>query len=230
MVLDRIEPEHAHQLLGEYARQQVIGLRIPRFVELQRFRQMANAVPAVGVARIGLRQLLEQQAAQRAAIGLKAQVSRGLLRLRQIMLENLLEVLALERHQALVELAALQVFQGDGEPPVAEQASFGALGWLLLFVARHAPDLQLGGAVGDQQLDRARALHLQGDPSGALLIRAQKHVECGGMTQESCDIFGVVAAVQHALPGPGQAYQPSSNVQIFEEKSLNVVGLHGSKV
>src|SRR5574339_609256 len=68
------------------------------------------------------------------------------------------------------------------------------------------------------------------DPPGALLIRAQKHVECGGMTQESCDIFGVVAAVQHALPGPGQAYQPSSNVQIFEEKSLNVVGLHGSKV
>ena len=108
-----------------------------------------------------------------------------------------------------------------------KSALTGRLGRLL--VARHAPDLQLGGAVGDQQLDRARALHLQGDAARSLLVCPQKDVERGGMTQQSCDIFGVVPAVQHALPGPGQADQAPSNVQILEEKALNVVRLHGPK-
>ena len=115
-------------------------------------------------------------------------------------------------------------------PAIAQEASFGRIFPLGFFVRRHAAYLQLRGTVGDQQLDRARALHLQGNPSGALLIRPQKNVECGGMTQQSCDIFGVAAAVQHGLPRPRQADQPPSNVQILEEKPLNVVRLHGSKV
>src|SRR5687768_12426866 len=146
------------------------------------------------------------------------------------MLEDLLEGLALEGHQALVEVAALQVLERHRELAVAQEASFGGGAPLGLLIARHAANSQLGGAVGDQQLDRARALHLQGDPAGALLIGPQKYVECGGMTQQSCDIFGVVPAVQHPLPRPGQADQPSSNVQILKEKALNVVRLHSSKV
>jgi len=152
-----------------------------------------------------------------------------LLGLRKVMLEDLLQGLALEWHQALVELAALHVLQRDREPAVAQEAAFGAFEFLLLLVAGHASNPQLGGAVGHQQLDRPGALDLEGHPARALLVRPQEDVERGGMTEQSCDIFGVVPAVQHPLPGPCQADQAPSNVQILEKESLNVVRLHEPK-
>ncbi len=47
------------------------------------------------------------------------------------------------------------------------------------------------------------------------------------MAQQGGDLLGVVAAVEHALPGAGQAHQPSADVEVLEQEALNVVGLHG---
>jgi hypothetical protein len=150
--------------------------------------------------------------------------------LREVVLEDLLERFAFERHETLVELPAFHVFEGDRKAPVPQQLSLVRRHHFLFFVVRHAADLELRGAVGHQQLDRARTLHLQRHPTGAFLIRPEQDIQCGGMTEQSCDIFRVVPAVQHPLPGLGEADQAPSNVQILEEKSLNVIRLHDSKV
>ena len=154
-----------------------------------------------------------------------------LLRLRQVVLEDLLQRLALERHQALVELAALEVLQSHRQAAIAQQLPFA------VDAAFEAPHSCAIPRICSSAVQSATSSLTGPEPCtcrvtrpGALLIRAQKYVECGGMTQQSCDIFGVAAAVQHALPGPRQADQPPPNVQIFEEKALNVVRLHGSKV
>jgi hypothetical protein len=84
---------------------------------------------------------------------------------------------------------------------------------------------------GHQQPDRARTLHLQRHPAGTLLVGAEQHVQRGGVAQEGGDFLRVAAAVEHALPGPGEAHQPPPDVEVLEQEALNVVGLHGrSKV
>jgi hypothetical protein len=49
------------------------------------------------------------------------------------------------------------------------------------------------------------------------------------MAEQRGDFFGIVAAVQHALPGVGEADQPTPDVEVLEQEALHVVGLHGSK-
>src|SRR6185436_11596108 len=189
VVLHGIKTEDAHQLFREYACQQIVGLRIARLVEREGVGEVLDPVPAVGIAGVCAGQLLEQQAAERAAVGVEAQERLELLRLREVMLENLLHRLALERHQALVDAAAFHVLQGHGEAAVAQQLPLAEGRLLLGLVAGHPPDLQVGGAVGDEQLDRARALHLHGYPARALLIRSQEHVQRGGVAEQGGDVL-----------------------------------------
>jgi hypothetical protein len=74
--------------------------------------------------------------------------------LREVVLEDLGERLALERNDALVELAAVAVVERQREPAVAEQASLAPAGQLALVPGQPA-DLQLRSAVGDEHLHRA---------------------------------------------------------------------------
>jgi hypothetical protein len=115
--------------------------------------------------------------------------------------EDLLEALALERHQALVEAPALHVLERDREAAVAEEAALAQRGAEILVVGRHASDSQFGGTVGHEQLHRARTLHLQCDPSRALLVGAEQDVEGGGVAKKRRNVLRVVAAVEHPLPG-----------------------------
>jgi hypothetical protein len=143
--------------------------------------------------------------------------------------EDLLQAVAFQRHHALVETTAFHVFEGDCEPAVAQQLPLHGAGGRLLAEIRHAADAQLRGAIRDQQPDRARTLHLQGNATGAFLVGAEQHVERGGMAEERGDVFGIAAPVEHAPPGAGKAGQAPPDVEILEEEALNVVRAHGSK-
>jgi len=90
-----------------------------------------------------------------AVAGVQPQERRQLLGLREVTLEDRRQRFAFQRHDALVDLAALAVFEGDGELAVAEQGSGP------LFVLGHAAQPESRGAVRDQQPDRTAALHLQ---------------------------------------------------------------------
>ena len=76
-------------------------------------------------ALLALGQMLEQQAAGDpvavALLGREPDQARDLLRLREIALRRLAEVLALERHDALVALVGDRLVEGDREIALAEQ-------------------------------------------------------------------------------------------------------------
>src|SRR5205807_2545913 len=157
MIFDGVEAEHPHQLFREHAREQVIGLRAACFVERQRRGELGDAVPAVGVAAVGVGELFQQQPAEGAAVGVEPQKRRQLLGLRQVVLEDLLQRLAFQRHHALVEAPALQVLERHRQATVAQQVSFIGLSQPFFPVVRHPAYAQLRRAIGDQQADRARA-------------------------------------------------------------------------
>src|SRR3954469_4878530 len=74
MVFDRVETENAHQLFGKDARQEVVGLHTARLRKRQGVGEVRDAVPAVRIATVGVRQLFEQQPGRGAAVGVQTQI------------------------------------------------------------------------------------------------------------------------------------------------------------
>src|SRR6185295_15238705 len=96
----------------------------------------------------------------------KPQKRHALLGTLQVVREDFCHAGALQRHQALVDLARSEILETEGEPPIADRGTF-------TLVMRHAADLQLRSAVRDQQLDRTGSMDLQRYPARVLLICAE---------------------------------------------------------
>ena len=167
---------------------------------------------------------LEQQAAGGLAVGEQAHEGGELLRLREVVLEDLREVFAFERHHALVDLAASAVFEHQREAAFADQLAYrsGRPG----FVVRHAANLEVRCAVGHQQRHRPAAAHLERRAARAFAIGAQQYCERCGLAQKMRNLRRIGATLEHLSPGAGKAYQPAADVELLEEEALDVVGLH----
>ncbi len=50
------------------------------------------------------------------------------------------------------------------------------------------------------------------------------------MTEQQGDVLRVVPAVEHPLPGTGEADQATADVEVLEKEALDVVGLHGQSI
>src|SRR5262245_61281826 len=129
------------------------------------------------------------------------------------MRENLLESLALERHQTLIHLSGLPVLQRYGHAAVAKKG-FLAVQGNIPFELGHAADSQFRGAVGHQQPDRTGTLELESDAAGVLLVGAEQNVKCGGVAKQALDLRWVTAPVEHAAPGAGEANEAAADVEV----------------
>src|SRR3546814_4561290 len=107
--------------LGEF-------LRLERFGDGPRMRPFGMIVPDVQpvASDLPFRQMLKQQPARDAPrLGIvtrrEPDQARDLLRLPEIMLGGIADRCALERHDALIALAACRLVEGDRQESLAEQ-------------------------------------------------------------------------------------------------------------
>lgn len=183
---------------------------------------------AVSVAAVGIRHLLQEQAAGGLRAGRREQARGLLLRLLQVVLENGRHAVAEQWHEALVGLA------GGGQVEAHQQLAAlmhtQQVGYRRRqdnrVAARHAAHLQLFVAVHDQQLDRAAAAQLQGQAPRLLELGGDQRRDGGRFAEQLGDGRLVIAPGLHALPGIAEVHDGAANVEAFEEEATNETAAH----
>ena len=151
-------------------------------------------------------------------------------------MRRMLEVLALERDDALVARRIRALVDGHGEMAVTEQRA--RIGRARRHRRRHpggveagaGAHLARGGVVDDQHPHRPVALGLQDEPSFEFQRRPQQHGQHDGLAQELGHGDGVVVPRQDGVDGGAEAHHAAAQVERLDlERQDGVVGRGGRR-
>jgi len=239
---ERTRLEDPDSLVVEQAVQQVVGRQcrveqLPRRAARHEHHGAAPAILLIGRQgeRHGLllRQLLEQQStgAPAALYPPGGELDRGLelLRLAEVVRQNLGQGLALKLDDALVALGVDALVDGEGHVALAHQGagagrSSAGRREARLVVFRIAAQLARRGHVRDQHADRPVALGLQGEDAVELQETGEHTGQRQKLAEQSGHRLRVVVAVQDRVDQRAHAHQAAAQGRDLEQEGLDLVG------
>ena len=165
----------------------------------------------------------------------EAHTRRDLLGAQKILVRGMLEILALERDDALVAGHVGALVDGHGEMTMAQQRA--RIGGTRCDGGRDPRGVEAGagahlagrGVVDDQHADRPVALGLQDEAALEFQGRAEQHREHDGFAEKLRDRHRIAMTRQDGVDGRPEAYHPPAQVERFDLKGQDRVVLGGGR-